>query len=268
MIRIKNTNLFFIALVTILVLISGCSKKITPPDTSDIPDSLKYTLEDALVGRGTARADLGDLYYDGKLINKNFKKALFWYELAGKDGDYIGQYNAAIIYSFEVDDKDYPDRYNKALYWFKKAAENGNVDAQIQLAHLYFKQFKNYSEALSWMKKAAKTKFMAMYDLGSMYDDKNTPYYNQKISFEWFKKAAENGVVNAMYLIGHNYAEGKIVKKDYTLAYKWIKKSVNEAGFGSNRKLFKESQNELKELEKKLTPEQIAAVNKELGYKN
>jgi len=120
MITIKKNKSFAFAVITILLLVSACSKKITPPDTSDIPDSLKYTLEDALVGRKEARGDLGILYSEGKLIPKNLKKALFWLDLAGKDGDTLAQYNAAIIYRFEVDDKYYPERYDKALLLFKK----------------------------------------------------------------------------------------------------------------------------------------------------
>jgi len=170
----NNYNNPFLIAIVILFLVTACSEKITPPDTSDIPDSMKTVLEDALIGRKETRGDLGALYYEGKLIPKNLKKALFWFELAGNDGDSLAQYNAGIIYSFEVDEKEYPDRYDKALYWFKKVAEKDDSEAQVQLAKLYFKHFKNYNDALFWMKKAAKSNASGMYNLAAMYNDESS----------------------------------------------------------------------------------------------
>jgi len=261
------SNSFLITIVFVL-LVTGCSKKITPPDTSDIPDSMKYVLEDALIGRKEARGNLGELYYEGELIPMNIKKALFWFELAGKDGDTLAQYNAGIIYKYELKDKEYPERYDKALYWFEKAAELGNVDAQIQVSQLYFNMFKQYDKALIWITRASKKNSVAMYNLAAMYSNKNTPIFNKKLAFKYLKESAEGGVTDGMYFLSKYYIKGEIPPKDNIIAYKWMKKSIYESKIGSDMGLLESRKTELKKLEKELTPEQIAAVNKELGYKN
>jgi len=118
------------------------------------------------------------------------------------------------------------------------------------------------------MKKASAKNSVAMYNLAAMHSDQDAPLYNIKSAFEYFTKAADGGVVDAMYFLSKFYIKGEIVPKDNIKAYKWMKHSIKESGFSSDIDLVHKRQLELKELEKKLTPEQIAAVNKELGYKN
>jgi len=81
-------------------------------------------------------------------------------------------------------------------------------------------------------------------------------------------KAADNGVVNAMYYVGENYSKGEIVKKNNVNAYKWIKQSIVESSVDSDATIVEKRKIKMKAIEKKLTPEQIAAVNKKLGYKD
>ena len=70
-------------------------------------------------------------------MEKNQKKAVYWYTKAAKQGDAYAQTNLGVCYEegmgVEIDQK-------KAVEWFTKAAEQGNADAEIYLdkySHIY-----------------------------------------------------------------------------------------------------------------------------------
>jgi TPR repeat protein len=47
-------------------------------------------------------------------------------------------------------------------------------------------------------------------------------------SFKWHYKAAENGYVEAQFILGFIYINGRGVDKNYDEAYKWTLKAANE----------------------------------------
>ena len=70
---------------------------------------------------------------------------------------------------------------------------------------------------------------------------------------KWFRKAAEQGDVNAQYLLGLTYASGKDVAKDYAEAYAWLNlAAAADPRAGKDRDA----------LEKKMTPQQVADAQK------
>ncbi|MFL2801194.1 MAG: tetratricopeptide repeat protein [Paracoccaceae bacterium] len=51
-------------------------------------------------GNEKAQYFLGEIYYKGKGIPQDYKKALKWYTLSAKQGNNVAQYNFGIMYSF------------------------------------------------------------------------------------------------------------------------------------------------------------------------
>ena len=47
------------------------------------------------------------------------------------------------------------------------------------------------------------------------------------LSFQWCKKAAEQGHTNAQFMLGNMLGAGKGCNKNDTLAFKWFKKATN-----------------------------------------
>ncbi len=87
----------------------------------------KYFLEkSASMKNPRAIHSVGDGYYSGDTHPKNLKKALEYYENAGKLGYGPSQFNAGIIYM------KYIKNNIKAMYWFKKAFNNKNLDNSIR----------------------------------------------------------------------------------------------------------------------------------------
>lgn len=68
-------------------------------------------------------------------------------------------------------------------------------------------------------------------------------------AFEWYKKAAEAGEVEAMERLGDIYADGLGVLQDYLYAHYWYNLASSHQS--------KSAQEKLKQISKRLTPEQI-----------
>ena len=68
-------------------------------------------------------------------LPKNLKKALFWYKVGAKQGDFIAQCNLAQMYF----DGDVGKQYNLAKKWFIRSARQGDGQAMYYLGEIYRK---------------------------------------------------------------------------------------------------------------------------------
>ncbi len=98
----------------------------------------------------------------------------------------------------------------------------------------------------------------AQYQLAEMYAEGEGVTQDYAQAAVWFRKAAEQGHAPAQYSLGAMYGEGKGLTRDYEAAYGWLARAAAQ---GDNLVAFMM----LDELEKKLTPEQIARVQKMLS---
>ncbi len=98
--------------------------------------------------------NLGDKYYYGFDVAKNYKKAAEWYFRSAQQGDALAQCNLAYMYfnGYGVT-KD----YQKAAELYRKAAEQGNADGQNNLGIMYENGYgveKDIKKAVEWYSKA------------------------------------------------------------------------------------------------------------------
>lgn len=146
----------------------------------------------------------------------------------------------------------------------KKIAESGNVEAQYHLGMFYnngIGHSKDQNEAFKWFHKSAdKGDPLAAFKLGCYYggqasssvivtDEKKSLKYNiisakagyslaqQEVALYFFSKsngkeaikyakmAADQGDAHSLYLLSKIYAEGKLTKKNQSLAYAYFKLS-------------------------------------------
>ena len=75
-------------------------------------------------GTAWAQSDLADFYFDGIVINKDTKRAHFWYEQSALQGYAPAQTNLGFLYITGYDDIE-PNRA-RAIDWFNAAAQQGN----------------------------------------------------------------------------------------------------------------------------------------------
>ncbi len=127
----------------------------------------------------------------------------------------------------------------QAQEWFKHSAEEGNSDSMVELARIYSldKEFtgldKNQPEALRWINEAEKrNNAKALYTLGTMYEDGFPVERSYEKSFEYYKKAAYRGILNAYVKLYIAYQYGKGVDPDLKKAIYWLRKIQKEAPDG------------------------------------
>lgn len=144
----------------------------------------------AVDGEPSAQMLLGALYRYGEGVSKNPQKAIEWYVLAAESGDPQGCYDASDIY-YDLGE------YTKAFELCLKAAKHELPDAQNRIGMCYLK------------------------------NDRGT-HKNEKLAFDYFSKAAQQGHRAATHNLGNLYYKGLGVKRDYKKAIEYFMK-VNDA---------------------------------------
>ena len=116
-------------------------------------------------------------------------------------------------------------------------ANQGDADAQFNLALLYLHGRgtpQDMKQAVYWYKKAAEQGHVqAQYDLGSLYqfDGSGEVPQDMKQAVYWLTKAAEQGFVHAQYSLGQMYQSGHEVPQDYKQAVYWYTKAAEKDHF-------------------------------------
>ena len=93
-------------------------------------------------------------------------------------------------------------------------------------ANSYYKK-KHYKQAFDWYQKAAKQGVgQAQFYLGLIYLKGKGIAKNYKQAFDWFQKAALQGHVEAQTKLGAIYYTGQGVPKNYKQAFHWFQKAA------------------------------------------
>ena len=127
--------------------------------------------------------------------------------------------------------------YRTALKELLPYANEGDAEAQWALGSMYrwgYGVLKDYSEARKWFEKSANQgNGKSSAQLASMYwwgeGVGGVSPRNANISTKWWKKAAEQGDIIAMYKVGLIYAKGFDVPQNKSEAKKWFKLAYSQA---------------------------------------
>ena len=190
---------------------------------------IEYMTKAATKGFIPAQKNLGNKYYNGKCIEKDYSKAVEWYTKAAEQGDANAQDWIGFFYQngYGVE-KD----YSKAVEWYRKAAEQGDDCAQNNLGNMYYNGNgveKDYSKAVEWYRKAAEQGYdWAQYNLANMYKNGDGIEQDKSKAVEWYKKAAEQGLARGQRMLGYMYQKGLGITQDYTKALDWYKKAAEQ----------------------------------------
>ena len=206
-----------------------------------------------------AKNYLGDMYYKGQGVPKDYGQALDWYEAArntyaghaidamrdkgeimyatqlrlyrkpAEQGDAGAQ---CILGDLYLKGRGVDRNLNEAEKLFRKAAEQGNANAQYQLGTLYYTGVQvpqDYGLAMSLYRKAAEQGVAAaQYELGNLYYTGDGVPQDYAQAANWYRKAAEQGVAEAQAMIGQMYGIGHGVAKNYKLAVDWLSKAAEQ----------------------------------------
>ena len=201
-------------------------------------EAFPYFAKAAANGNDKAMVELGLLYRDSKVYQINYWNSVDLVDLYEKvlkeDSKAIFELCTMYINGFGV-----PEDEEKAYQLLMKSAELDYIPAILRLAHLH-----NDGIKINENGDFAKDLFIKAAELGSdeakiflltMYHDDKNETEKERLLEEIFQTSD----APTMYSIGMLYYHGDIVKKqDYSLALKWLEKSV-ENGYTDNDIMFK-----------------------------
>lgn len=151
-------------------------------------------------------AQLGDSYFEGNGVQKNYEKAVELYTEAADQGNVHGIVNLGTCY---LEGDGVAKNEYRAFSLFKVAAAQGDITGESNLGFCYANGIgtdKDMTSASVWWSKAAeKGDPSAQYSLGLLNRDL---YFSYKEAGEWFKKAADQGHEKAREALNELHQKG------------------------------------------------------------
>ena len=193
----------------------------------DYLNALKYYLIAAENGSGKAWTSLGDLYYSGKGIEINKKKAFECYDKGSELSDYGAIGSLAVCY---INGDGVNKNFDKGYMLLEKAAEAGNNNAIDNLGYIYWKGIgsikKDENIAQKWFMKAADKGYLdSIKHLAYLYwNDGCGESFNFDNAKKWFLKAAELGDLESIRMLA--VIADRIGNVDE--AINWYQKAINK----------------------------------------
>ena len=127
-----KTVLTTVCFLLFVLTLCGCSKKINQSNTQFqnkiTAEEFKQLVNEAEQGHVIAQFNLGNMYYQGEGVPKNYTEAMKWYKKAAEQEHAIAQLNIGLIY-----DKGHigiPKNNIKAYIWYSFASEHGIEEAK------------------------------------------------------------------------------------------------------------------------------------------
>ena len=227
----------------------------------DYAKAVEWYTKAAEQGNAEGQWRLGNCYCSGNGVEKDDTKAVEWYTKAAEQGDSAGQWRLGNCYYYGYGvEKDYV----KAVEWYTKAAEQGDSDGQWLLGTCYILGYgveKDYVKAVEWYTKSAEQgNSDGQWRLGYCYYNGNGVEKDYVKAVEWYTKSAEQGNSKGQWRLGNCYYYGEGVEEDYAKAVEWYTKAAEQGHIRAKE--------ELKKFSTEVTDEDLAdAWTDEYGVK-
>ena len=220
-------------------------------------DRIKALEEEAEQGDSRAYLLLGNLYFEGKEIARDYKLALKYYSKAAQLNNSGGQFALAGMYYMG---HGVPRNYPEAGKWFGEAAMRGHVKAQFHLGLMYLAGrgvFEDREEAARWFIEAARQghlesrqmlaklginwefahieqeldelrKFLTSAEQGDSEAQYRLADKHYQEAVKWYGKAAEQGHPKAQFCMGILYRDGiGGIPRNREKAAEWLSRPLN-----------------------------------------
>lgn len=184
-------------------------------NAGDYENAYQYLMKGANEGNARCMNKIGIMHYFGKGVEKDYAKALEWYEKSGDAGFPRAYGNVGYYYeNVEVNEKE-------GFNWYEKGALAGDAYCQYMVGV----RLENGAEGVSqdlfkayywYTRSAEQNNERAFYYLGSMYKKGNGVPKDTKKAFEYFKKGAELGDKQAKEELSNFSASGELIETPVT----------------------------------------------------
>ena len=162
-------------------------------------DAAEHLAEDWLLKAAQERSypeamrSLGS-FYQHKMNDSSYQKALMWYGKAVKAGSVDAMVDLGMMYEFGRGIR--PDKA-AALTWYRSAAHAGSARGMFAVGQSYHKGAgvaRDYKEAMVWYRKAAcRGSAEAMNSVGVLYENGLGVWKSRGKAVRWYERAAQAG---------------------------------------------------------------------------
>jgi len=216
-----STNLIIaIVLFAVLILVLWFFSRKALGSDSDRLDTLKQGAEH---GDVYSQFKLGQFYYEGKDIGRDYGEAAKWFTLAARQDHAEAQYILASLYEKGNGVKQ---SYEEAFRWYLQAATQGHERASVILESNKWTVFKKRHLAGDETQPPRIPQEGPDHDLEhqDVHQDREKPDAPAETGEQLRKYLvkAQEGDVDAQYNLGIMYYHGEGAAKDYGEALKWF----------------------------------------------
>ena len=221
---------------------------------------LKLMREAAESDYPSAQYYMGEAYYYGEGVDKDYTQAAAWYLKSAEQSDPDAQFSLGYMYEYgygfksDIDEavRWYRDssakgrsnatfRLGFVMYYkmsamddegilmFKKASDQGNSHACYRLYLIYAEDeaYKDKTEARYWLFKGiSKNNLDCIKEAGKQYLSGNLLPSNPGLAIKCYEKGAEMNDEECLYLLGELYESGKHVEADVQKAMGYYEKAA------------------------------------------
>jgi TPR repeat protein len=182
----------------------------------------------AIEGDGEAAAIVGDLQCSEHHGAPNFLEAMQWYQIAAERGHNLAARKLGLMHLAGRGAQSDPD---SAMYWLERAAEAGDLIALIDLGEFAVSKpdaAKAMGSVLPRLRELAEAGDpVAAFNLAVCLHNGWGVDRDLLVAREWLRVAAPH-VVNAAYWLGRSYMEGTLDEPDPGAALPWVRRAADE----------------------------------------
>lgn len=187
-------------------------------------NDLSHIYSLALKGNADAQYALGEKYFWGQGVNKDYIKAIVWYKQAAAQGHRNAQ---DIINKLNESTQQVTTTNKNTINIYSKAAAQGDAIAQFELGYIFVNN-QDYINAFKWLNKSASQGYSkAQSMLGDMYRDGRGVKQDYNKAINLFNKAAAQGDSHTQFKLGEMLAtDADIPSKKNEQAIYWYRKAA------------------------------------------
>ncbi|MFH2002011.1 MAG: tetratricopeptide repeat protein [Planctomycetota bacterium] len=207
----KELTTIVICLLLLFAYEKGCKRKPDRQEAIQLGNGYKMFLEHrfqraiqlveplAVAGSSNAQMFMGLMCEEGQGTPQSYQAAKSWYLKSAEQGNCVSQYAIGLLYTRGL---AVPKSMEAARKWLELAAKNGHEGARFRLTLMDY-NFKNDKELLEYYRNAAEEGTVeAQYLLGQRFKDGKGLYRNDEAARHWLGKAASKGHEKAMQALG------------------------------------------------------------------
>lgn len=199
----------------------------------DYKKALEYYELASKTNNGIATLNLGMMYEYGRGVKIDLEKAISIYKRGLGSGEFAED-NYMHIYNCYLDLKK-PEAAMKILLDAANTYPNSCTACLTQLGYCYEEGegvAKDLVKAIYYYQMAAsKDEVKACYNLGNIYYDNTSNFYNLELAIKYFSKASFNGHADATYMLATIYRNEDLAISSPQLVEFLLKKSAKMGSF-------------------------------------